>query len=131
MDTLSVRTGRREEFVDITGLLREAVSRAGWRDGLLCVYCPHTTGAVTINEGADPDVASDITASMARIVPERDGYRHAEGNSDAHIKSSLFGCGQLVIVEDGQLRLGAWQHVFFCEFDGPRTRQVWLKWLSA
>lgn len=115
----------------MTAMLREAVARNGWQDGLLYVFCPHTTGAVTINEGADPDVARDIAVNMARLVPERGDYRHAEGNSDAHIKSSLFGCGQTVIVEGGQLRLGTWQRVFFCEFDGPRTRQVWLKWLPT
>lgn len=131
METLSVRTNRREELVDVTGLLREAVERVGWRDGLLYVYCPHTTGAVTINEGADPDVARDLVATMARLAPERGDYRHAEGNSDAHVKSSLFGCGQMVIVEDGRLQLGTWQKVFFCEFDGPRSRQVWLKWMPA
>lgn len=131
MEMLNIRTSRREELVDVTAMLREAVARNGWRDGLLYVFCPHTTGAVTINEGADPDVARDIAVNMARLVPERGDYRHAEGNSDAHIKSSLFGCGQMVIVEGGQLRLGTWQKVFFCEFDGPRSRQVWLKWLPT
>ena len=131
MATLGVSTSRREEMIDITARVREAVSGAGWKDGALLIYCPHTTGAVTVNEGADPSVMRDITVNLSRLVPHDGDYRHAEGNSDAHIKSSLFGCDQLVIVKGGELKLGTWQKIFFCEFDGPRNRILWLKWLPG
>lgn len=131
MEVLEIRTREREELADITGAVRRLVSANGWSDGAVLLYCPHTTGAVTVNEGADPDVVRDITVNMNKLVPLRGDYRHAEGNSDAHIKSSLFGCGQMVIVEGGDLMLGTWQKIYFCEFDGPRTRKVWVKWLGA
>ncbi len=131
MEIIQVTTRAREELVDITGAVRRAVSENGWSDGALLLYCPHTTGAVTVNEGADPDVARDIVVNMGKLVPHRGDYRHAEGNSDAHIKSSLFGCEQMVIVEGGNIQLGTWQKIYFCEFDGPRTRKLWLKWLGA
>lgn len=131
MEVLEIRTSEREELADITGAVRRLVSANGWSDGAVLLFCPHTTGAVTINEGADPDVVRDITVNMNKLVPLRGDYRHAEGNSDAHIKSSLFGCGQMVIVEGGDLMLGTWQKIYFCEFDGPRSRKVWVKWLGA
>lgn len=131
MKTLQVQTHRREEMVDITAGIREQMRGVGWNDGLLLVYCPHTTGAITVNEGADPDVVRDLTVNMNKLVPRKGDYHHAEGNSDAHIKSSMFGCDQLLIVEDGTIQLGTWQKVYFCEFDGPRMRNVWLKWLPS
>ncbi|MEZ7197455.1 secondary thiamine-phosphate synthase enzyme YjbQ [Pseudodesulfovibrio karagichevae] len=131
METLSIRTREREEMVDITSAVRRVISGNGWSDGALLLYCPHTTGAVTINEGADPDVVRDILVNMCKLVPRSGDYRHAEGNSDAHIKSSLFGCDQMVIVEGGDIRLGTWQKIYFCEFHGPRTRKLWVKWLGA
>ncbi|MDK2957199.1 MAG: hypothetical protein PWQ57_2695 [Desulfovibrionales bacterium] len=131
MEELSLRTSSRQEMVDITGLVQEAIRKNGWGSGAVLVYCPHTTGAVTINEGADPDVARDIAVNLAKIVPAHGDYRHAEGNSDAHIKASLVGPDQLAPVEDGRLRLGTWQRVFFCEFDGPRTRKIWVNWLPG
>ncbi|MBC15959.1 MAG: hypothetical protein CL942_02780 [Desulfovibrio sp.] len=131
METMQVQTHHREELLDITGKVRSIINDNGWSDGALLLYCPHTTGAITINEGADPDVMRDITVNMNKLVPHQGDYRHAEGNSDAHIKSSMFGCDQLVIVEGGNLQLGTWQKIYFCEFDGPRTRKVWLKWLSS
>lgn len=131
METIQVRTFEREELLDITAAVRKLVTGNGWSDGALLLYCPHTTGAVTVNEGADPDVARDVIANMRKLVPHRGDYRHAEGNSDAHIKSSLFGCGQMVIVEDGNIQLGTWQKIYFCEFDGPRARKLWVKWLGA
>ena len=97
----------------------------------MLLYCPHTTGAVTINEGADPDVVRDINVNMNKLVPFRGDYHHAEGNSDAHIKSSLFGCEQMVIIEGGNIQLGTWQKIYFCEFDGPRSRKLWAKWLPG
>ncbi|SOB59422.1 conserved protein of unknown function [Pseudodesulfovibrio profundus] len=131
MEIMQVQTHHREELLDITGKVRSIINDNGWSDGALLLYCPHTTGAITINEGADPDVMRDITVNMNKLVPHQGDYRHAEGNSDAHIKSSMFGCDQLVIVEGGNLQLGTWQKIYFCEFDGPRTRKVWLKWLSS
>ncbi|WP_022661211.1 secondary thiamine-phosphate synthase enzyme YjbQ [Paucidesulfovibrio longus] len=131
MRELSIRTGEREQMIDIGGELRGLIREQGWSDGALLVYCPHTTGAVTVNEGADPDVVRDMLVNMRRLVPHRGDYRHAEGNSDAHIKSSLFGCDQLVIVEGGELKLGTWQKVYFCEFDGPRTRTLWVQFLRT
>lgn len=130
METLQIRTREREEMLDITAQLRALVRANGWSDGLLHLHCPHTTGAVTVNEGADPDVVRDIVTNLRAIVPHRGDYRHAEGNSDAHIKSSLFGCGQTLMVEGGDIRLGTWQKVFFCEFDGPRSREVWVKFVQ-
>ncbi|WP_272701052.1 secondary thiamine-phosphate synthase enzyme YjbQ [Desulfovibrio sp. Fe33] len=131
MEILEIRTRDREELVDITGAVRRVVMENGWSDGALLLYCPHTTGAVTVNEGADPDVVRDIVVNMRKLVPHGGDYRHAEGNSDAHIKSSLFGCDQMVIVEGGNLMLGTWQKIYFCEFDGPRTRKLWVKWLAS
>ena len=120
----SVRTRSRACFVDITGEVQQAVAKLGISDGAVVVYVPHTTAAVTINESADPDVASDLNDALSRLIPESGDYRHAEGNSDAHVKSSLVGCSETVLVEGGRLVLGTWQGVFFCEFDGPRTRNV-------
>jgi len=131
MEQIEVRTHSREELLDITAAVRRTVNGNGWTDGVVVLYCPHTTGAVTINEGADPDVVRDITVNMNKLVPFHGDYRHAEGNSDAHIKSSMFGCDQMVIVEGGELKLGTWQKIYFCEFDGPRTRKLWVKWLGA
>ncbi len=130
MESLSIRTSQREELATITSQVQDIVTRKGWQDGAVLLYCPHTTGAVTVNEDADPSVKRDITANLAKLIPRRGDYRHAEGNSDAHIKSSLFGCEQLLIVENGKLQLGTWQGVFFCEFDGPRKRTLWVQWLE-
>lgn len=129
MDAIQVASRAREELVDITVEVRRLVKERGWSDGALLLYCPHTTGAITVNEGADPDVARDIIKNMGTLVPPRGDYRHAEGNSDAHIKSSLFGCSQMLIIEGGEVMLGTWQKIYFCEFDGPRTRKVWLQFL--
>lgn len=131
MENLVIPTQSREELVNITSAVQDKVRARGWADGALLLWCPHTTGAVTVNEGADPDVMRDIVVNMRKLVPHRGDYHHAEGNSDAHIKSSMFGCDQMVIVEDGRLQLGTWQSIYFCEFDGPRTRKLWLKWLGA
>lgn len=131
MKTLTVRTGGRTEFVDITARLAETAAAAGWRDGLLHVFCPHTTAGVTINEGADPTVQRDILTTLERLVPLRGDYRHAEGNSDAHVKASLVGAGAWVPLAGGRPHLGTWQAVYLCEFDGPRTREVWLQFVPA
>jgi len=118
-------------MIDITGEVRRIVRESGVREGVCRVFVPHTTAAVTINENADPDVPRDLLAALDRIVPWNDGYRHGEGNAAAHVKSSLFGASESVFVEEGDLVLGTWQALFFCEFDGPRTRRVLVKVLSG
>jgi secondary thiamine-phosphate synthase enzyme len=122
--SFSLRTRSRTALVDITSEVHEAVRELGIEDGAVVVYVPHTTAGVTVNESADPDVAADIERKLAELVPASGRYDHAEGNSDAHIKSTLVGCSQVLLVQGGRLVLGTWQGVFFCEFDGPRTRQV-------
>jgi secondary thiamine-phosphate synthase enzyme len=116
--------------VDITPQVREAVAASRVREGLCVVYCPHTTAAITINEHADPDVVRDLAVALARLVPRDGGYAHIEGNSDAHIQSSMLGVSQTLIVHEGRLVLGTWQGVFFCEFDGPRQRKFYVKVIS-
>ena len=123
---LTLRTSQRTELQSITRQLHELVRQRGWQDGILTVFVPHTTAGVTINENADPDVACDMTRFMEQLVPNAPGFRHAEGNSDAHIKASLFGSSVQVMVRGGKLWLGTWQGVYFCEFDGPRSRTVQL-----
>ena len=131
MEKLSVSTRAREEMKDVTDELREAVTRQHWQDGVLVVFCPHTTCALTINEGFDPDVALDMTRFFHDRVPQHSGFRHVEGNADAHIKASIFGSSVSIIVEEGRLLLGTWQAVWLFEGDGPRPRQLWLKFLAA
>ena len=123
MQTFLLRTTRREQFIDITAQVADALLPRD-ASGLCCVFVPHTTAAVTINENADPSVVRDILHKLAALIPADDGYAHAEGNSDAHLKSSLVGPGLLIPVESGRLALGTWQAVYFCEFDGPRSRRV-------
>jgi secondary thiamine-phosphate synthase enzyme len=128
LETLEVKTTQRNQWLDVTDLVRAAVRRSGVQKGYCIVYCPHTTAAVTVNENADPDVVHDIQLWMDQAVPHKvRGFRHAEGNSDAHIKTSLVGPSVMLIVEAGDLVLGRWQGVFFCEFDGPRTRSLNLQ----
>lgn len=122
MKELSIRTPRKRVLVDMT----EQVRRAADEDGVWMVYVPHTTAGVTINEGADPSVGQDILMALERAVPEDLPYQHAEGNSPAHVMTAMVGSSVLVAVEGGELRLGTWQSVFLCEFDGPRTRRVWI-----
>jgi len=124
MVEFEVRTGARNAFVDITSQVQRAVDEIGLQDGAVLVWAPHTTAGVTVNEGADPDVVRDMIEALDRAVPWDAGWRHAEGNAAAHVKSSLVGCSQLVPVAGGRLALGVWQAVWFCEFDGPRRRSV-------
>jgi secondary thiamine-phosphate synthase enzyme len=128
--TFQVKTTTQTEFIDITHSVQEAVQKTGVRDGICIIFIPHTTGAVTINENADPSVIQDIVMELNKIVPFKDQYRHMEGNSPAHIKASLVGCSEIVFVESGKLVLGTWQGIFFCEFDGPRNRKVHVKVIS-
>lgn len=131
MRTLSVRTQTRAQMIDITGEVQAAVAASGVREGVCCVYVPHTTAAVTINENADPAVPRDLLAQLERMVPWDGPYQHAEGNAAAHIKASLLGPSQTILVWDGRLVLGTWQAIFFCEFDGPRSRQVHVQVLAG
>ncbi|MCK4641220.1 MAG: secondary thiamine-phosphate synthase enzyme YjbQ [Candidatus Marinimicrobia bacterium] len=126
MEEISVTTGSRIEMLDITSQIRSAVSKSGTQEGVCTVYCPHTTAAITINENADPDVTADILMKLNKMIPPHKNYRHLEGNSDAHIKSSLIGNSAQIIVSEGCLQLGTWQGIYFCEFDGPRSRHVWV-----
>lgn len=122
---IELESKKRNEFIDITSKVEEKTR--GVKEGKCIVFCPHTTAALTINEAADPDVKRDISDFLSKLVPEHGNYKHMEGNSDAHIKSSLIGCSEEVLVKDGKLRLGTWQGIMFCEFDGPRRREVWVK----
>jgi secondary thiamine-phosphate synthase enzyme len=131
MKTLNIRTDRRTQLVDVTTQVERVVAESGVADGICYVYVPHTTAAVTINEHADPDVATDVEGALDRLVPERGPYWHREGNSDSHIKAILVGASQVVFVEDGKLSLGRWQGIFFCEFDGPRDRRMVVKVLRG
>lgn len=127
MVSLSIRTHRHTELVDITAAVQDALPKLGGTDGVLTVYCPHTTAGLIINEHADPDVAHDLERRIDAMVPWDDPQdRHNEGNTAAHLKSALVGTSVTVLVADGRLQLGTWQGVFFCEFDGPRSRNVWL-----
>ena len=121
---LSVKTRERTELIDITSDINKLIQKSGVAQGLCMIYVPHTTAAVTINEGADPSVKSDILMVLNQIIPWEANYRHLEGNSPAHIKSTLVGSSELIAIENHRLALGTWQGIFFCEFDGPRTRKV-------
>ncbi len=125
--TASVRTSERVELVDITGLVQQIVTKSGVKNGVCSVYVPHTTAGVTINENADPSIKHDILMELTKIVPFNDNYQHGEGNSAAHIKASIVGASVEIIIEDGNLALGTWQGIYFCEFDGPRNRKVYVK----
>lgn len=123
----SLKTTKANEFINITGKVKEAVMKSKVNSGICVIFVPHTTAGVTINENADPDVVKDMLMELSKIVPEDKEYRHFEGNSSAHIKSSLMGSNQTVIVENGELKMGTWQGIYFTEFDGPRTRKFFVK----
>ena len=127
MKQLPVKTNSRFEMIDITNHVRSVLRESNVKSGICYVFVPHTTAAVTINENADPDVPRDIIMELDKVIPLHDNYRHREGNSAAHIKSSLVGSSEMIFIENGSLVLGTWQSLFFCEFDGPRTRKVFVK----
>ncbi len=127
MDTLTVRTASSVEFVDVTQQVRQWLQQQSVAAGVLTLYVPHTTAGITINENADPDVISDMTKELNKVIPFEDNYRHMEGNAAAHIKSSIMGTSLQVIVDRGDLVLGTWQGIFFAEFDGPRSRKLHLQ----
>jgi secondary thiamine-phosphate synthase enzyme len=126
MKTTAIRTAGRTDFVDITREVAAAAQELGVADGVITVFVPHTTAGVTINENADPDVTADMELVLDRVVPWTGGYAHCEGNTAAHVKASMMGSSCQVIVENGRLALGTWQAIYFCEFDGPRSRKVWV-----
>ncbi len=127
IETLQIKTENHTEFVDITKRIQEVVINSKVKNGVCYIFVPHTTAGITINENADPDVKSDMLMELNKIVPFDDNYKHIEGNSSAHIKASLLGFSETVFIEDRQLLLGTWQGIYFCEFDGPRVRKVYVK----
>jgi len=131
MKKLSLRTVSRQQIIDITPQIKDFLSSQKAGSGIVLVFSPHTTAGITVNENADPDVKADITAFLNKLVPQSPSFQHAEGNSDSHIKGSLVSFSQAFIVENGQIQLGTWQSIFFMEFDGPRTREVWLQFCNA
>ena len=131
MKEISLQTHSNVELIDITAAVQKAIGEEKIEEGICLVYTPHTTAAVTINENADPDVPRDILAALDSAVPFSANYRHAEGNSAAHVKSSLVGASEMIIIENGSLVLGTWQSIFFCEFDGPRTRKVLISIIDS
>ncbi len=129
--TLQIQTGARTEFIDITGKVREVVHQSKAQEGICCLFVPHTTAAITINENADPSVHQDIVMELNKVIPFDDLYRHIEGNSAAHIKASIIGASETVFIEAGALVLGTWQGIYFCEFDGPRRRRLHVKVIAS
>ena len=126
MQSFSIRTQKHTQFLDITREVQSAVSDLGVKNGVISIFVPHTTAGITINENADPDVTADIAQALDAAIPWRAGYSHSEGNAAAHVKASIMGSSVQVIVENGRLLLGTWQAIYFCEFDGPRSRSVWV-----
>jgi len=123
----NIKTKKYQEFINITGIVEEEVRKSGVDSGMAYIFVPHTTAGVTINENADPDVTADIIMALNKAFPEKNGYMHVEGNSHAHIKASLMGSSCCVIIENGRLSMAIWQGLYFCEFDGPRNRKVYIK----
>jgi secondary thiamine-phosphate synthase enzyme len=128
---IDIRTSNRVELIDVTSSVDRVLRQSGVTEGLCCIYTPHTTAGITINENADPAVKSDIIRKLAEIFPHQDDYSHSEGNSDAHLKSSVIGCSESVVISDGSLLLGTWQGIMFCEFDGPRNRRFVVKIIGS
>ena len=131
MARLSVKTNSQTEMIDVTTLVQKQVTASGISEGLCVVFVPHTTAAVTINESADPAVRQDILMVLNKVIPWKEAYRHMEGNSPAHLKTSIIGSSETIVVENGRLVLGTWQGIFFCEFDGPRTRKLDIRLIEA
>ncbi|MBI6874857.1 secondary thiamine-phosphate synthase enzyme YjbQ [Clostridium aciditolerans] len=122
-----IKTTKEEQFINISHLVEKSVKESAMKNGIAVIFCPHTTGGITINENADPDVTRDIIATLDKLIPIKGDYKHFEGNSHAHLKASYMGSSATVIVEDGNLLTGTWQGIYFCEFDGPRNRKVYIK----
>ena len=131
MKTFTITTSKRTQFVNLDSYVSKAIQESNVQNGIVCVYVPHTTAGITINENADPDVLHDLEQVLDKLIPWHGNYQHAEGNSPAHVKASLMGSSVQVIIKDRTLVLGTWQSIFFCEFDGPRTRKVFIKILTS
>ncbi|MCX6831063.1 MAG: secondary thiamine-phosphate synthase enzyme YjbQ [candidate division Zixibacteria bacterium] len=131
IEQFTLSTSSRNQLIDVTDIVSDYVQRSGVKSGICLVYTPHTTAAITVNENADPSVKSDIIRKLTDIFPQNDNYDHSEGNSDAHLKSSVVGCSQTLLIKNGSLLLGTWQGIYFCEFDGPRRRQYFVKVLPG
>ncbi len=131
MERIKLDTHQREQILDITGQVERFVTAQKSGSGILTVYCPHTTAAISVNENADPDVKRDLLFHLRKSIPPSPEFHHAENNADAHIKAVLTGSSQVFIVENGKVQLGTWQGIYFCEFDGPRTREIWLKFMAG
>jgi len=127
IEKIEVSTKQRVQMVDITSEIQRVISKTEIKEGMACVFCPHTTAAVTINENCDPSVQTDINHTLSALIPHNSRYSHTEGNADAHIKSALMGSSRAVFIQGGKVVLGTWQGIFFCEFDGPRTREIWVR----
>lgn len=127
MKIIEVTTKTRTQFVNITDKIKAALRDLAMKDGMITVFVPHTTAGITINENADPHVTADMEAALEKMVPWEAGYQHSEGNAAAHVKASMMGSSVSIIVKDGRLQLGTWQAIYFCEFDGPRSRKVWVR----
>jgi secondary thiamine-phosphate synthase enzyme len=126
MRSFSIRTQKHTQFLDITRQVQSAISELGVKEGVITIFAPHTTAGITINENADPSVTADLASALEKAVPWHGEYRHSEGNAAAHVKASMMGSSAQVIVDGGLLQLGTWQAIYFCEFDGPRLRNVWV-----
>jgi len=131
MESFIVNTPDRNTLINITRQIQNLIDKSKLQNGVCHIFIPHTTAGVTINESADPDVRIDITNKLLNVIPPNDNYRHSEGNSDSHIKASLVGSSEMIFIVNGKLKLGTWQGIFLCEFDGPRRRQVWIKLISS
>ena len=131
MNTINIQTKKRNELIDITDQVRKIVQKESDDNGICIIFCPHTTAGLTINENADPSVKKDILDYLSKLIPESENFTHSEGNSDAHIKASIIGSSLQVIVEDKRLALGTWQGIYFCEFDGPRSRNIYIHFLKG
>ena len=127
MHKISIKSSQRTEIIDITGQVQAVIQQKNISSGLAVVYCPHTTAGISVNENADPDVKTDMNYFLNKLIPQDQAFEHSEGNSDAHIKSSLINSSQTFIIEEGKIQLGTWQGIFFMEFDGPRDREFWVK----
>lgn len=127
MQKLSIKSSKRNELIEITAQIKKAIESCGINDGVCVVFCPHTTAGLTINEAHDPSVKDDIIFGLNKISPDCKEYRHSEGNSDAHVKASLMGSSLNLIIKDGNIKLGQWQGIYFTEFDGPRSREIWIQ----
>ncbi len=132
MHALTLQTDVHDQFIDITSRIQDLIQQHSWRDGAILVYCPHTTAGIAINENADPDVVRDVLRRLDEVYPWNHAKdRHAEGNTAAHLKAITTGTSQYVLVHNGRLQLGTWQGIYFCEFDGPRTRKVWVRFFNG